>query len=250
MHSVTGTDIVVATESSTGGAKAANRDHATKIHPMATDDPQEQQDGFGTTQIDPPATLQNNAKTNDKYNTYNDDFTTDYVILKQVMVGMSALSNIYMVMKRPNPTNTSDVDGGGGHNDLITNTVTDATNTNMTTHPPESQPQHIDAPPQQTDQALEAAATTMPSTTPATTTNVQAIATNNANTNHHSPHKNDGNTADNEIYVLQVIDMESVAPERRKSMRKEIIALQSIIHPNSKCTTHIFVQYHFQFHMI
>ena len=41
-----------------------------------------------------------------------------------------------------------------------------------------------------------------------------------------------------EIYVCQVIDMESVAPERRKSMRKEIVALQSIVHRiTNKCVS-------------
>jgi hypothetical protein len=38
---------------------------------------------------------------------------------------------------------------------------------------------------------------------------------------------------DDKVYVLQVIDMKSVAPERRRSMRKEIHALKKIHHPNS-----------------
>lgn len=38
---------------------------------------------------------------------------------------------------------------------------------------------------------------------------------------------------DENVYVLQVINMKLVAPERRKSMRKEIISLQEIHHPNS-----------------
>lgn len=39
----------------------------------------------------------------------------------------------------------------------------------------------------------------------------------------------------NDVYVLQVIDMKSVAPEQRKSMKKEIQSLKQIQHQNSKC---------------
>ena len=129
-HSTKSNEIVVTTESSNGGA---NHDHATKIHRSATmpkaENEQEQQqkiqlldknqnigddnNSSGTRQTAPPTSLHSNGKTNRTMNnndSYNDDFTTDYAIIKQVMVGMSALSNIYMVMKRPKPTNDDDND--------------------------------------------------------------------------------------------------------------------------------------------
>lgn len=43
------------------------------------------------------------------------------------------------------------------------------------------------------------------------------------------PHYEDDN-----LYIMQVIDIKSVAPERRKAMKKEIQSLKLIQHPNSK----------------
>jgi hypothetical protein len=42
--------------------------------------------------------------------------------------------------------------------------------------------------------------------------------------------------SDDKVFVLQVINMKYVAPERRKSMRKEIHSLKTIHHPNSTCS--------------
>jgi hypothetical protein len=113
----------------------------------------------------------------------NDDFTKDYIILKQVMGGASALSHIYMVMKRQRPI------------------VDD-------TQQKEQQQEQQQMEQQQTNtDNIETNITTTPTTT------------------------------DDNVYVLQVIDMDSVAPERRKPMRKEIHSLKSIVHPNS---TYIF----------
>ena len=36
------------------------------------------------------------------------------------------------------------------------------------------------------------------------------------------------------VYILQIIDMKLVAPERRRAMRKEIQSLKELNHPNSK----------------
>ena len=109
--------------------------------------------------------------------------------------------------------------------------------------------------PQNTDPTtaiITTTSTTIPSTTALSTTAVTTTTTHhdsstatlptdakgtvphNTTTMMNDNHSENQNNM-NEIYVLQVIDMESVAPERRKSMRKEIIALQSIVHPNSKC---------------
>jgi hypothetical protein len=43
---------------------------------------------------------------------------------------------------------------------------------------------------------------------------------------------------ENRLFMLQVIDIKSVAPERRKAMKKEIQSLKQIQHPNSKRRTH------------
>jgi hypothetical protein len=40
------------------------------------------------------------------------------------------------------------------------------------------------------------------------------------------------------LFMLQVIDIKSVAPERRKAMKKEIQSLKQIQHPNSKRRTY------------
>jgi len=45
---------------------------------------------------------------------------------------------------------------------------------------------------------------------------------------------NQQQSEDLDMYVMQVIDMKSVAPERRDDMRNEVQALKKIHHPNSK----------------
>jgi hypothetical protein len=135
----------------------------------------------------------------------NDDFTTDYIVLKQIMGGISALSNIYMVMKRPLPN--------------------DSPNDHIPVPPSVSSPH--EQPTNDIVTSHDEKAGTTASTTP--------LQTNDE-------HNTDGTMTNNDgIYVLQVIDMYSVAPERRKSMRKEIIALKSIVHPNS---TYRWFAYH------
>jgi hypothetical protein len=250
-HSRAGTDIAVTTESSSEGATPANYEHEIKIGRNATMGTVEKQsdqhqsdllpnnkqfkchdsNGSGVSQTSPPPSLHSNGGTNTtttKNDSHKDDFTKDYVIIKQVMVGMSALSNIYMVMKRPKPTSSSNDDDDDDEAVNTTKNVVAETDTNVATYPPKLQLQENDSKPQPTDQTMEAAAA---ATLPSTTTTADHIPLNE---NIDNDDNNNNNTTDNEIYVLQVIDMESVAPERRKSMRKEIIALQSIIHPNSK----------------
>jgi hypothetical protein len=113
-----------------------------------------------------------------------DDFTKDYVILKKVMGGTSALSNIYMVMKRPKDDNVQPNEDYHEEQLLVQQQQQQQTGTDIVDNT---------------------------TTTTATTT-------------------------DDNVYVLQVIDMDSVAPERRKAMRKEIHSLKTIVHPNSTYT--------------
>ena len=127
-----------------------------------------------------------------------DDFTADYTIIQQVMVGASALSHIYMVMKRPDVPINSNRDSNNNSTDNSFG-----------------------------EDAMHQVTTT--SQTPAKNMDVAVSVQQGPNPD--------------EIYVCQVIDMESVAPERRKSMRKEIIALQSIVHPNSKWYIHSYPAY-------
>ena len=295
-----GVDVVATTESSMGGANAATKQNtdSTIIHPhviiptVTTENhPQQQQqhrhhlshtddqrygnknnndDGNGIRSIDstdPPLSLQSsNRKTNPTpthhhhHHVHNDDFTTDYVILKQVMVGMSALSNIYMVMKRPKSTNPSNVDHDDHDNNNNNNKDTTNHNPHVSSQLPSSQENGVLLP-QNTDPTIAiktTTSTTIPSTTALSTTAVTTTTTHHDSSTAtlptdakgavpHNTMMNDNNSDSqnntNEIYVLQVIDMESVAPERRKSMRKEIIALQSIVHPNSKCDVSFYFVY-------
>jgi hypothetical protein len=55
------------------------------------------------------------------------------------------------------------------------------------------------------------------------------------NSEHPELQRAEENEDDDNVYVLQVINMKSVAPERRKSMRREIHSLKTIHHPNSTC---------------